>query len=356
MKNNLVCGISSLFVVLGALLSSSALAQESGYIKIGAILSLSGEASAEGKLLQEGIELALAEHSASRIRIAYEDDQTMDARATLSALQRILNDDKTVAVLDWTVQGAKVIGPTVNARKIPSFILWDKNRELEELKPYVHALGISTEASGAQMAEFAFDRLNVKRIAIVAAEDAWAAIISGAFTEKYENLGASVEISETCNVDESDFRALITRLREHRIPAVYAPLFGASRIAFIKQARQLKYQGKILTADMLQSDIETASGDADGIYSTQLWSSDSSLMKKYEAHYGKQSTEADCGMVAIGYRGMSHLISLFDSLKAASKPVTSKVLQELQESRGEDVNPEHTEVTLLKNRKLDVLK
>jgi ABC-type branched-subunit amino acid transport system substrate-binding protein len=80
-------------------------------------------------------------------------------------------------------------------------------------------------------------------------------------------------------------------------------LYGLGLQSAIKQARNIKFEGDLLTADsFVDSDIAATKGAAEGMYLTQIWLDDAAFTWKYEAAFGNAKTSGtNLGYTALAY-------------------------------------------------------
>ena len=171
--NSITKGIVGV-IVIGALAAAiGAIAQKqstgdknSGQIKVGAILPLSGDLAALGEEVKRGIELAAedAKMEGANVAVIYEDDRYTPAM-DVSAANKLINVDKVDAAMTMFVEEAKPMAPVFNTSKTPLVALWDSN-EFIKSNEYLFSNGFSTERAGEAMAEYAYDKLGMRTAAI----------------------------------------------------------------------------------------------------------------------------------------------------------------------------------------------
>ncbi len=277
-------------------------------IRIGAILPLTGDAAIVGISIQEGILIAQDEINQAGgingkpVNVIFEDDR-YDNTITLTATQKLLTSDKVAVGIVALVHGAKAVTPTFEQAKVPLVVAWDSTKEIEDSN-YVFSTGFSTELAGKKMADFAFDRLKLRRLAIVLHEDEWSQIIAPAFRKQFESKGGQITLEEKVVVGENDFRTLITKIKNEKADGVYFPLIPVNSDAFIKQTKELDLNAQLLSGDALIPDVITAAGlAAEGIYYTNIFTEEnersSQLTRRFHEKFG--ADPVDLPMVTFGY-------------------------------------------------------
>ena len=290
-------------------------------IKIGVILPLSGELAFLGEEIKKGIDVAVGElkNQGVFISVIYEDDQSLSLTATVNAANKLLNVDNIDVGMTVLVEESRPIAPMFNTKKIPLLVLWDSNRFIKEAGEYIFSNGFSTEKAGELMAGYAYNTLKFKNIAVISHIDPWAEIISESFAGKFKNFGGNVIYNEKFQIDVTDYRTAIVKIKQLNPDAVYFPLLPMNSVRFLTQAKQLGLETAMLTGDVFIQDVISESGDsAEGVYFTNIFSNNTDKMiAKYKNQYGKDPF--DPALFSFGYDGVMNIAEALrispDSLK-----------------------------------------
>lgn len=279
-------------------------------IKIGVILPLSGELAFLGEEVKKGIDVAVNElkNQGVFILVIYEDDQSLSLTATVNAANKLINVDNIDVGMTMLVEESRPVAPLFNAKKIPLLVLWDSNRFIKESGEYIFSNGFSTEKAGELMAEYAYDTLKFKNIAVISHIDPWAEIISESFAGKFKNFGGNVIYNEKFQTDVTDYRTAIVKMKQLNPDAVYFPLLPMNSVRFLTQAKQLGLKALMLTGDAFIQDAISESGDsAEGVYFTNIFANNTDKMiVKYKSQYGKDPL--DPALFSFGYDGVMKIV------------------------------------------------
>ncbi|MBU4369576.1 penicillin-binding protein activator [Patescibacteria group bacterium] len=295
---------------------------EEDVVKIGAILPLTGEVAIVGISIQQGIEIAVEDVNkiggikGRQIKVVFENDE-YDNKKSVTASQKLINVDKIDIGIMPFVHGAKAVMPIFEQNKIPLIVAWDSTNELEK-GDYIFSTGFSTELSGKRMANYAYNELNLRKVAIVLHQDEWSEVIAPAFKEEFQGLGGKVLLEEKVTVGESDFRTIISKIKSKGADAVYLPLVPMNTDMFLKQAKELGLEAQILSGDALIPDIIMVAGEAaEGVYFTSIYVEDNEISrdldKKYREKYGEEAPALP--MVAFGYDAMLAIKSAIEKVE-----------------------------------------
>ncbi|MBI4171032.1 MAG: penicillin-binding protein activator [Candidatus Aenigmarchaeota archaeon] len=273
-------------------------------VKVGAILSLTGDYSIFGNALRQGLEIAkeeLNERSDIQYRLIVEDDGNVEVRKAVEAGRKLIDIDNVDVSFVTAANEGKSLSGVFEEEKTPLMVLFDTNKELEK-GDYTFGIGFSTEAAAHSMAKFAYSK-SVRNVAVVYSFDDWSRLIASSFKEEFEQLGGTVAILEGTNPNEQDFRTVVEK--SQAVDAIYAPTLLPSYI--VKQSKEIGYKGYMLSADGLnQNQIDVSKGAAEGVYHTNVYVPNNEKLQKlrqaYVKKYGKDPEIIE--LTAVGYDAM----------------------------------------------------
>ncbi len=320
--NKIIIGVIIVVIIIGGIWYIATRESKEEVIKIGAILPLTGESAIAGISIQQGIEIAVEEINKAggingrEIKVIFEDDQ-YDNKFTVTAANKLISVDKIDIGIVSFVHGAKAVMPIFEQNKIPLIVAWDSTNELEK-GDYIFSTGFSTELSGIKMANYAYNELNLRRVAIVLHQDEWSEVIAPAFKQEFQGLGGEILLEEKVAVGENDFRTIISKIKSKDADAVYLPLVPVNTDIFLKQAKELGLEAQILSGDALIPDIIIAAGEAaEGVYFTSIYVEDNEISQalagKYREKYGEEAPALP--MVAFGYDVILAIKSAAESIE-----------------------------------------
>ena len=301
-------------------------------IKVGVIVPLTGDFAVIGEEVKNGVDLAVTELQLKGLNITavYEDDK-FDPKEAVSAANKLITVDKVNIAMLFSVEEARPIVSIFNNSRIPLVAAWDSNMFLKDAGPYVFSNGFSTEKAGEIMADYAFNTLNLKKVAVLSHVDAWSEIISKSFEDQFKKNGGSIVYSDSVQVGTTDFRLQISKIKAAKPDGVYFPLIPFDSVSFIKQAKENSLNVAILSGDALIQDVIDATGkSSDGIYYTNAYSESTKLGSAYKAKYGK-----DPYALVYAASGYDALIKIGESL-GSSNDIKSALDKAFGPSRSAD--------------------
>lgn len=302
--------ISLRMVVIGRLifmiLLCSPLLSSADEVRVGALLSLSGDYAALGTEIQRGIELAQMERGQAtpRIEIIVEDIQTLNNRAAISAAQKLLSVNSIDIAVSSYASESEPLAPIFQKRGVPLMVLWDSTHQLLNAGSKIFSNGFSTEGAGRRAAEMARDKVGVSRVAVISHVDGWSSTFARSFIDRFRELGGTILSHQELAVDSSDFRTPILKAKSLRPDGLVFPLV-ANPSSFLMQARAAQITIPLITGDtmIIPGEIEAAGASAEGVYFTAIFTDkEEKLQKLYSEKFGEPSR--DPVSVSFGYDGM----------------------------------------------------
>jgi len=273
-------------------------------VTIGAILPLTGEAAKYGTSSKNGIDLAVSEinkaggvHS-NKLVVIYEDDQATPAKG-VSAFQKLATVDKVPAIIGAMASSVTLaVAPIANKEKVVLLSPMSSNPKITESGDYVFRNCVSDLLEGSDMAKCAFQRLKLRRVAILYINNDYGVGLRDVFRKTYTEQGGQVVAAEGFAQGATDFRSQLSKIRATSPDAVY--LVGYNEmIQVFKQARQLGMHAQFLSTIMLNDPdlVKKTEGASEGAILT-AWaydpqSKDKAMRGFVEAYKNRYGTEPD---------------------------------------------------------------
>jgi branched-chain amino acid transport system substrate-binding protein len=240
-------------------------------IRIGAVLPQTGPGAVFAQYIEEGINLAVEEINAGgppRIRMFYEDSKNQP-REGVAAYNKLVSTENPPVVIVALSSVAKALAPLAAQSKTVQVYIAVALPGVTDGK---YIFRVYPEASGMAgvMAKFNAERLNAKTSAVVYLNDDFGRTSLEAYQKEFEAHDGRVVFAESYELQQVDFRGLISKLKgvEPAPDVIYLNGYGPSYVTAVKQLREQNVQPQ-LTADMtmgLPDTLEQAGTAADGVY------------------------------------------------------------------------------------------
>ncbi|HEY5830673.1 MAG TPA: ABC transporter substrate-binding protein [Hyphomicrobiaceae bacterium] len=336
--------VGAAFMVAGATVAP---AQET--LKIGGIGPLSGGGTAWGLAAQRGMEIAIEEINAGggfksggktyKLELLMYDDQYTGAGGKAAA-ERLVNQDN-VKFIVGPVGSPPALGviSVTNPAKVVALtngyapqILKNDTKD-----PYNFRIYPTNIEFGPPLIKWLKDNApEVKKVAMLAPNDAVGQSVAGALAADYRKQGFEVEL-ELFERGIKEFTPLILRMMAKKVDAFeFDGNSPGDAGLMLKQIRQAGFKGKVIQVGGPGSDeiIEIAGPAAEGFLSYGVFDWDTPAGKKlrpiYEKKYGK-------GIINQFMPAFYHTVFLLvDAIKRADSVDTTKVRDALDAMNGFD--------------------
>lgn len=291
-------------------------------IPIGEYGSMTGDTATFGQSTHNGIMLAVEETNAGggvlgkQIRLISEDDQSKTDEA-VSAVQKLINRDKVVAILgEVASKRSLAAGGVCQKYGIPMLSPSSTNPAVTEVGDYVFRACFTDDFQGLVGAQFAAKR-GWKRVAILTdVNNDYSKGLAKFFRQGYEGKGELVA-DESYREGDRDFKAQLTRIKGTSPDAVYVPGYYTDIGLILRQARELGVMVPFFGGDGWDSPQTLKLGAVvNGCFYTNHCSIDDprpELQKLVAAYREKYQIDPD----AMAITGYDAAMLLFDAIERA---------------------------------------
>lgn len=313
MNKKLFCGVISLTLGLSLLSGCSSKAEDEKIIKIGAIGPLTGKASTYGQSVKNGAELLQEEINKSggingkEIQFIFEDDQA-DPTPSIQAFNKLVDNDKVVAILGPVTSGATTaVAPNATSKKIPLITptatepnITNKGGE------YVFRGCFVDSFQGEILAKYAKESLSKKTAAVLynAGSD-YSKGIADTFKKDFESKGGQVTEYLSYNDGDTDFNAQLTKIKSSNPDVLVLPDYYNVVGLIAKQARATGITSQFLGGDGWESEeLYSIGGEAinGALYINHYYSGDTDEnVKKFVDAYKVKFNKDPDAFAALGY-------------------------------------------------------
>ncbi|OLS03679.1 ABC transporter substrate-binding protein [Tissierella creatinophila] len=325
--------------------------KESDTIKIGLNYELSGNVATYGQSSVAGIELAIDEVNkdggvlGKQIELIKVDNKSDSAEAA-NVSTRLATRDKVVAILGPATSGnTKGATPPAMQNKVPLIsssatdddVTVDSNGKVRE---YIFKTCFNDSFQGVTMANFAFNDLKLKNAAILFDNTSdYAKGLMNSFKKTYPSLGGKILVEETYQAKETDFKAVLTKIKSTNPEVIYIPGYYEEVGLIVKQARELGIEVPVLGGDGYDSPklLEIANKDSlhDVYYTNHYSPMDTApeVVAFKEAFLAKNGKDADA-FNALGYDLAKFLVDAIDRAGEANSEKIKDALASTKDFKG----------------------
>ncbi|GFZ34429.1 branched-chain amino acid ABC transporter substrate-binding protein [Clostridium zeae] len=349
MKRKLAIIISAVLAV-GTVLSSCQVekvsdSKSSGSndtIKIGVFEPLTGANAGGGELEVEGIKLAnklYPEVNGKKIELVIVDNKSDKVEAS-NAASRLVEKDKVTAIIgSWGSSLSMAAGDIIKKAKIPTIATSATNPLVTKGNDYYFRVCFIDPFQGTVMANYAYSKLNAKKVAIVQeVSNDYAVGLAKYFTDSFTKLtGDSKAIVSVSNYNtgDQDFSAQLTNIKSQNPDVIFAPGNFTESALLIKQARDLGIKAPIIGGDTWETpDFLKIGGSAvEGSVFSTFFATEKPITKeseKFLTEYKKEYNKEPAAVSALAYDAY---LLLVDGLKRTGSEDSVKLRDELVKTK-----------------------
>lgn len=300
-------------------------------IVIGSYSSNTGATATFGVFQLHGTEMAIEEINAAggingkKIKhINY--DNKSDGDETLAVVNRLISQDKVVALLGEATSGRSKIGAQIaQQNKVPMLTSSATNPDVTKVGNFIFRACFIDPFQGTVMAKFMTDNLKLKKAAILRdVKNDYSVGLSDIFAEKLKAAGGEVVTDIAYQEGDIDFKSQLTAIKAKNVEAIFVPGYYNEVALIAKQAKELGMSQVLLGGDGWSSPklFEIAKEAINGNYFSNHYTTESkdpktiNFVKSFKAKY---NIEADV-MAALAYDAVYILAEAIKN----SKEVTSE--------------------------------
>ncbi len=230
-------------------------ASDNPEISVGMMFALTGSEAKMGEDMKQAAELAAEEINnaggvlGNKIKLIAQDD-ACDPQTATAAANKLVSQDVT-AVVGGYCSGAAIPATGVyHQNGIPMVVTAANSQKIADQHfPGIFMINGTTVHQGRMAADYMVNQKKSKRIAIVHDNSAFAKDLAEITKKEVEKAGAEVVLFDAVNPDETDFSALISKLKQAKPDATYWTAYYKGGGLFIKQFKQQGVSGIIGVGD-----------------------------------------------------------------------------------------------------------
>jgi len=271
-------------------------------VKLGAVLPLTGPAAAPGTEMNNAVLLAVDEWNASgkmgeyRVVVASMDDAS-DPKQAVSSAHALMSDPKVVAVVAHLNSGCFLPASRIyHDTKVVAMSGATTNPQITlQGFPEIFRVCTTDLVQGELTAPF-IKELGAARVAIVHDKTQYGQGLAEVVRTASPKHGLEVVSFDGIDVGEKDFRALLTKIKDHNPDVVYFGGMYDEAGLMVKQMRDLGMKQQFISDDGTfgQDFIDAGSEATEGAIVTMVGAPLTNLkqaeqfMQKYEQRFGKK--------------------------------------------------------------------
>lgn len=261
-------------------------------ITIGAILPQTGPGAIFAQYIREGSELAAEEINATqakKVRIIYEDSQNLP-REAVTVYNKLVATEHPPVVMVALSSVARALAPLAAESRTAQVYIAVAIPDITDGK---HRFRVYPEASGMSgvMAGFTARKLKASTAAVFYVNDDFGRVSLDAYRRAFEQQGGKVVFAESYELQETNFRPQISKLKnlDPAPDVIYLSGYGPAYGVAVRQFREQEVSQQI-TADMtmgLPNTHEQIGSAGDNVYFVDGRVSPD-FVNRFKSKYGKE--------------------------------------------------------------------
>ncbi|HET6669980.1 MAG TPA: ABC transporter substrate-binding protein [Pyrinomonadaceae bacterium] len=296
-----------------------------GNIKVGVFLSLTGATAAYGSSALNSFKLATEEVNSGggiggrQVELIVEDDHS-NIGEVAGIVTKLITQDKVHALLAEPISTrAMVAAPIAQEHKVVMISPAAVKPELTMRGPYIFRACFISPAEGEAIAKFASERLKAKRAAVILdGKNDYAVVLAGFFSEHFKKLGGEIVNEQNYEASDREVAAKIKAINAAKPDVIFAPGFYSTAALVAREVKRQNVKAILIGSDGWDSpSLLEGAGDAfEGVYfANHFWvGGNDPVVRKFVADYQAKFGSAPDAGAATAYDA-AHL--LFDAIKRA---------------------------------------
>lgn len=316
-------------------------------IKVGVDFELTGGVAAFGSSALEGAKLAVKEINdaggviGKKIELVIQDNASKPEEAARVAQK--LASDKVSAIIGATIStDTLAVVPVAMEKKIPLISSSATNPKVTvdertgKVNEYVFRACFIDPFQGKVMADFATKELKAKTAVIYTDNSSdYSKGLQKFFKETFTKNGGQILGEESYQQKDTDFKAVLTRIKEKNPDVIYVPGYYEEVGKIIKQARELGIKAPFMGGDGWDAPqlVEIAGKDnLNNTYISNHYAPDdnSAEVQTFVSAFKKEYNKVPDAMAVLGYDAVKMLA---DAVKRANSAEPEKIKDALKATK-----------------------
>lgn len=268
--------------------------QDTSPIKIGWLGPLTGDVATVGEATRDAAVLAVKEINEAggingrQLELIVEDGGC-DSKKANTAGNKMINVDKVVAIVGGMCSGETLaVSPMAEEQKVLMVSPASTAPSITEAGDYIFRVVPSDSFQGKYVAEFAYNTLGKRKVALLISKTDYTEGVAKAFKDSFVVLGGEVVVEDTFLQTDRDLRTQLTKVKNSDTDLIYFASFTEAALAGLKQKEELSIDLPVLAPDSFGDPKIHAAPGAEGIvYAVPKASEAETFKTKFLAETGR---------------------------------------------------------------------
>ena len=314
-------------------------------ILLGSYSSNTGATATFGIYQLRGLEMAVEEINAKggingkKIKLLNYDNKSNNDE-TLAVVNRLITQDKVVAILGEATSGRSKIGAQVAQQyKIPMLTSSATNPDVTKVGNYIFRACFIDPFQGMVMAKFMTENLKMKKAAILRdIKSDYSVGLSDNFAEKLKAMGGEIVADLSYQEGDIDFKSQLTSIKGKNPDAIFVPGYYGEVALIAKQLQELNMKQPMLGGDGWSSPdlFKIAKEAINGHYFSNHYTTESTDPKTVEfvKAFKTKYNETPDVMAALAYDSVYMMADALKNLKTITSESIRDELAKIKDFHG----------------------
>jgi len=251
-------------------------------VKLGVLQALTGKVASLGHLQIDGIKLAIDKREGRLLGhpiVLQTEDTECSGEGGGNAALKVVADPQIVAILGSTCSGAAAVAAKVmseaglvmvSGNNSAPFLTAIAGKRAPNWQAGYFRVSFNEESAGKAAAEFAFQKLGVRKAAVINDGDIYTRGLTDGFKQAFETLGGEIVLYATINKGDADMKPDLEAVMASKAGLLFFPIFEPEGNFIVQQARKIEgFENVILMTDgaLIQNTfIDAVKTDGVGMY------------------------------------------------------------------------------------------
>ncbi len=336
---------TALLLAVSLLMFSCTKKANENEIVIGSYSSNTGATATFGVYQMRGTEMAVNEINAAggingkKIKLINYDNKS-DSDETLAVVNRLITQDKVVAILGESTSGRSKIGAQVaQQNKVPMLTSSATNPDVTKVGNFIFRACFIDPFQGLVMAKFMTETLKVKKAAIMRdIKSDYSVGLSDNFAAKLKELGGEIVADVSYQEGDIDFKSQLTSLKGKNPDVIFIPGYYGEVALVAKQLKELGMKQPMLGGDGWSSPdlFKIAKEAINGHYFSNHYTTESKDPKtvKFVQEFKKKFNETPDVMAALAYDATYMMAEAIKNTKTITSDNIREELSKIKDFHG----------------------
>jgi branched-chain amino acid transport system substrate-binding protein len=246
-KNTWIALIIVVAVVVGALFYRSSVQRDSDQtIRIGGMLSLTGDSANYGKRSLNGALWAIEQINSSggisgkEMELVVEDSASSPKNA-VSAINKLIDVDNVDIIVGDIISGTTIAAaPVANRREVLLFAPGASHPSLKTAGPFFFRNWTSDDFDGKAMAQYLL-KIGVKQVGLLVQKTDYTFGLAHALEAAFSEGGGQIISREEFDTETTDLRTQISKMKSQGVKDVYISAYSPGTGRALKQALEIGF-------------------------------------------------------------------------------------------------------------------